>query len=148
MMACLGYHPECKTFNEELWVSMVERYEFFWLNYVAPELLTGAMIPTPSQAGAHLEGEHAYAGAHLEGEHAYAGSQRCKPTNNLSMDTIVHRKKSVLTASKLPAVFLCGISGLDCNTLSQHSMECTKCKIRMHFVCVNVYGPQDPDVWS
>ena len=28
-------------------------------------------------AGAHLEGEHAYAGADLEGEHAHTGSQRC-----------------------------------------------------------------------
>ena len=73
-MACLDYHLECITFNEELWASMVERYEFFWLKYVAPDLLTGAMIPIPSQAGAHLEGEHVYAGSHLEGEHAYAGS--------------------------------------------------------------------------
>ena len=62
-------------------------------------------------AGSHLEGEHSYAGSHLEGEHAYAGSQRSKPTNTLSMNTIVHRKKSVLTASKLLAVFLCGICG-------------------------------------
>ena len=32
----------------------------------------------------------------------------------MSMDTVVHRKKSVLAASKLPAVFLCRICGLDC----------------------------------
>ena len=61
-MACLGvehgyffvysshsYHLECVTFNEELLGSMVERYKFVWQNYVAPELLTGAMIPIPSR---------------------------------------------------------------------------------------------------
>ena len=88
-----GYHLECVKFNEELWASMMERYEFFWMNYVAPELLTGAMIPVPSRAGAHLEDEH-----------AYAGQQMCKPANTVSVGTVVG-KKSVLTASKLPAVF-------------------------------------------
>ena len=125
-----GYHLECVTFNQELWASMVERYEFFWMNYVAPELLTGAMLPVPSRAGAHLEDEH-----------AYAGPRMCKPANTVSMGTVVGKKR-VLTASKLPAVFLCGICGLDCkegpSSLSQRSIECTKCKIWMHFVCVNL----------
>ena len=53
---------------------------------MAPELLTGAMIRAPSQTDAHLESEHAYAGSHLEGEHAHAGSQKCKPTNTLSVN--------------------------------------------------------------
>ena len=82
-MACFGYHLECITFNEELWASMVERYKFFWLKCVAPELLTGAMIPTPSQAGAHLEGEQ-----------AYAGSQRCKPTLCQWIQSFTGRKVS------------------------------------------------------
>ena len=34
---------------QELWASIVERYEFFWLKYVASELITGAMIPAPSR---------------------------------------------------------------------------------------------------
>ena len=99
-----GYHLECVTFNEELWASMLQRYKFFWMNNVAPELLTGAFIPVPSEAGGHLEDEH-----------AYAGPQMCKIANTVSMDTVMHRKKSVLTASELPAVFLCGICGVNCS---------------------------------
>ena len=83
---------------------------------VAPELLTGAFIPVPSEAGAHLEDEH-----------AYAGPQMCKIANTVSMDTVIHRKKSVLMAYKLPAVFLCGICGVDCkedpSSLSQHRID-------------------------
>ena len=82
------------------------------MNYVAPELMTGAFIPVPSEAGAHLEDEH-----------AYAGQQMCKIANTVSMDTVIHRKKSVLTASKLPAVFLCGICGVDC---SEDPSQCSR----------------------
>ena len=110
---------------------------------MAPELLTGAMIHVPSQAGAHLEDEH-----------AYAGPQMCKPANTVSVGTVVG-KKSVLTASKLPAVFLCGICGQDCkeqfpSSLSQHSIECTKCTIWIHFGCANLQlenVPDEDNVW-
>ena len=73
------------------------------------------MLPVPSQAGAHLEDEH-----------SYAGPQMCKPANTVSVDTVVG-KKSVLTASKFPAVFLCSICGQDCkedpSSLSQHRID-------------------------
>ena len=80
------------------------------------------------------------AGAHLEGEHADAGSQKFKHANTVSVDTVVRRKKSVLTASKLPSVFLCGICALDFtevpSSLWQHSIDCTKCKIWMQMADV------------
>ena len=66
--------------------------------------------------------------ANQEGEHAYAGSQRCKTANTLLMDTVVPRKKSVLTAYKLPAVILCCICGLHCSE-DPFLLITMKCKI-------------------
>lgn len=136
-----GHHLERILFDQELWNTMVHRFEYYWLNWVAPELMTGELSST-MQTDSNTA-DHSYACASAKTEKAVPA------TSSGSV-------RGILTRPQLPVVYLCALCGLDCEedagagVFENNSVECTKCKSWWHFGCTSIKAdsvPKDDDTW-
>ena len=125
-----GHHLERISMDVDLWKLMLDRFQSFFHNHLAPEILTGSM------AVGSCDEAHA--------DHSYitdSGSPQGKPGANAKPG------KHVLTAPRYPPVYLCGMCGLDClrdpKTYDEHSIQCNKCQGCFHHGCLNVVPGED-----
>ena len=127
-----GYHLERIEFNPGMWKDMMERFDYFFCNHLGPELLSGSLrYKAPENCAS---GDHCYS---TQDDLIVGASQDRQPQQ---------LKKSVLTSPSYPNVRLCGMCGLDClyspECFGDRSIQCTECRIWLHFHCLNVH-PDD-----
>ena len=122
-----GHHIERIVFDDATWVTMVERFHYFFQEYLEPTVLSGSL---KSHSGPATE------------DHTYSSVD----TDKTSTSTEVYpQSKPVLTVQMYPTVKLCGMRGLECDeNTEKHNVQYKTCKVFSTFTVLMLPLSEDP----
>ena len=142
------YFLESVQFNEDLWNEMMKRFDFFWREYVAPEML--------NQSNALLENSEA--SKDPLSMHNYCKSKEDSAKSVVSLAPVQKHAlpysapKPNLQHSKLPNLYLCAICGdvlpENPQTPQEESVQCDECSTWYHMSCTGESETQFAGQWK
>ena len=124
-----GHYHEIISFDEQLWVKILDNVKYFWINHVAPAIVSKTHTPASTSSGSDTEEDVAESITH-----------NTQPSTSCP---------GCLTTNIMPTIYLCGACEKDCPsypaTFDGQSIECTGCHMWFHFRCVGIVLQDDFD---
>ncbi len=129
-------------FDNSLWQDMLEKFDYLWRRFVAPELIEGTILLKFNQNQVH---GHDYATKHEQsGQHPQVKEVQ-------ALQTPRARPKHYLVKPHYEEQYLCSFCGdhlpNEPSDQSGASIECSDCKSWWHFGCLNVEPMDTSGIW-
>ena len=129
---CNGYHLERITTDHAFLEKVFPYVEFFWLSHMRHEILSRSLASETK-----VEPENS--------DHIYVRAESSVP----SINVLTPDKQGPMSKPTYPIVYLCAICSEDCvdnpPSVGERSIECSSCKIWVHFVCGGIDQESLPD---
>ena len=161
-----GFHLERIEFKVALWNDILEKLQWFWLKFIAPELIHAEKINVNNCVNdevhfavsqLHLQEKQDHEIEKFENVVTQPKDIKLSETIKKRAATTPSNKKPIKRkrkALKSNPVYLCGVCGveLDVNPINFHqqSIGCDACPVWFHFVCVGINKsniPQTKNKW-